>query len=90
MAILLRTDGSIETFEPEGKYLSLEQLQKAVGGYIETVTIDNGNILIVNEEGKLQGLPYNAEATAVYHRIGRLNDVIVGDAVLAHISEMER
>ena len=38
---------------------SLENLQKAVGGYIETVTFDNGVVLICNEEGKLRDMPYN-------------------------------
>ena len=38
---------------------SLENLQKTVGGYIETVTLDNGVVLICNEEGKLRDMPYN-------------------------------
>ena len=38
---------------------TLEALQEAVGGYIETVTIAEDLCLICNEEGWLQGLPYN-------------------------------
>ena len=38
---------------------SLENLQKTVGGYIETVTLDNGVVLICNEEGKIRDMPYN-------------------------------
>ena len=38
---------------------SLENLQKTVGGYIGTVTLDNGVVLICNEEGKLRDMPYN-------------------------------
>ena len=38
---------------------SLENLQKTVGGYIETVSLDNGLVLICNEEGKLRDMPYN-------------------------------
>lgn len=38
---------------------TLEALQEAVGGYIETVTLDNGLVLICNEEGKLRDMPYN-------------------------------
>ena len=38
---------------------SLENLQKSVGGYIETVTLDNGLVLICNEEGKIRDMPYN-------------------------------
>ena len=42
---------------------SLENLQKTVGGYIETVSIDDHKlVLIVNEEGKLRDMPYNFTA----------------------------
>lgn len=42
---------------------SLENLQKTVGGYIETVTIAESHgkpiILVCNEEGKIRGLEHN-------------------------------
>lgn len=43
---------------------SLENLQRTVEGYIETITIANSAdgkpiILVCNEEGKLKGLPTN-------------------------------
>lgn len=38
---------------------SLESLQREVGGYIEAVTLTSDCALIVNEEGRLIGLPYN-------------------------------
>jgi hypothetical protein len=38
---------------------TLRALQEAVGGYIETVTLDNGVVLICNEEGRLRDMPYN-------------------------------
>lgn len=38
---------------------TLESFQHAVGGYIETVTFASDAVLIVNEEGRLRGLPYN-------------------------------
>ena len=37
---------------------NLESLQRLVGGYIETVTIARDAILICNEEGRIQDLPY--------------------------------
>ena len=46
---------------------SLENLQKTVGGYIETVTLDNGVVLICNEEGKLRDMPYNFSALCSAH-----------------------
>ena len=59
---------------------TLEALQCIVGGYIETVTFAEDCTLIVNEEGKLQGLPVN-------FRI--FGDVIVGTAVLAGVDGEE-
>ena len=38
---------------------NLTALQEAVGGYIETVTLAKDCCIICNEEGRLQGLPYN-------------------------------
>ncbi len=38
---------------------TLEALQNLVGGYIETLTVFEGAVLIFNEEGRLRGLPYN-------------------------------
>ena len=38
---------------------SLSALQQAVGGYIEMVTLAEDCCIICNEEGRLQGLPYN-------------------------------
>ena len=38
---------------------SLENLQRFVGGYIETVTIARDLVIICNEEGRIKGLPYN-------------------------------
>ena len=38
---------------------TLEAFQKAVGGYIETVTIATDLVLICNEEGTIKGMPYN-------------------------------
>lgn len=37
----------------------LETLQRNVGGYIEAVTLAKDLVIICNEEGLLQDLPYN-------------------------------
>ena len=68
---------------------SLEQAQKFVGGYVEGITFPNGDYLIVNEEGKLMGLPINEQATKLWkdtfdndnYVTGR-NDFVVGPAIL--------
>lgn len=38
---------------------TLEQLQRMVGGFIETVSFGPGMIMIVDEEGKIDGRPVN-------------------------------
>jgi len=38
---------------------TLENLQKWVGGYIETFNVVDDLTIICNEEGKILGLPYN-------------------------------
>lgn len=37
----------------------LEALQKNVEGYIECVTIAEDAVIICNEEGRINGMPYN-------------------------------
>ena len=39
---------------------TLETFQKLVGGYIESCTVASDMTLLCNEEGLLNGLPYNA------------------------------
>lgn len=39
--------------------LGLERLQALVGGYIEMVALPDGTELVINEEGRLHGLPRN-------------------------------
>lgn len=55
---------------------TLENLQKIVGGHIETVYL-GGLILIVNEEGKLLGLEPNFRLDQ-----GAFADVIMGTAIV--------
>lgn len=72
-------------------YSSLEDLQSFVGGWIEAI---NGSrnpdevfeewSAYVNEEGKINGLPYNPNATELANRIGwygRGIDVLCGPVV---------
>ena len=59
---------------------SLENLQKTVGGYIETVTLDNGLVLICNEEGKIRDMPYNFTLRRI-HGIIPIHNPIFGTVV---------
>jgi hypothetical protein len=61
----------------------LEALQGLVGGWIEPLTIDD-TMFIMNEDGKMQGLPPNGNATAMVQILGAdlMGDILVGQVVL--------
>lgn len=65
---------------------SLENLQKTVGGYIETVTFDNGLVLICNEEGKLRDMPYNFTLRRI-HGIIPIHNPIFGTVIACGAEE---
>lgn len=63
----------------------LEDLQGAVGGYIECVyPFDEMVGLIVNEEGKLNGSSLNR---ALYSEEGKLVDILAGDFLVVGLTE---
>jgi hypothetical protein len=78
-ARIIRADGTEEIIE--GK-LTLEVMQKTVGGYIEVMTTNNGKRMIMNEDGRRLGLPYNAKATE--YAIGMIgqDERILGDVII--------
>jgi len=67
MKTIKATVGTIRVIvkEPGGEFTvrlipaTLEYHQKLVGGYIETVSIGNGILLVCNEEGIMLDLPKN-------------------------------
>jgi|TARA_R110002051_G_scaffold19567_2_gene54388 hypothetical protein len=80
------TPGYAKTIHKEKESLTLDQLQKLVGGYIELVNLPNTKEqMIINEEGKLIGLPVNETATKIFHENYphlQDRDVICGDAII--------
>ena len=67
----------------------LKAAQDFVGGYVEGIPFPNGDYLIINEEGKLIGLPINEQATKLWKEtfdndnfITGRNDFVVGPAIL--------
>ena len=70
--------------EPDYKAVS-----KFVGGMVEAITFPNGDLLLLNEEGKLMQLPLNPEATALWRAtftkdkyVFGYDDFVVGPAIL--------
>ena len=76
---------------------TLESAQEFVGGYVEGITFHNGDYLIVNEEGKLIGLPLNPEATLLWRLtfdndnfITGRKDFVAGPAILIKQKALKR
>ena len=76
---------------------SLKEAQEFVGGYVEGITFPNGDYLIMNEEGKIKGLPLNPEATTLWRAtfdndnyITGRKDFVVGPAILIKKAALKR
>lgn len=91
MATIIRVDGSEIKVKPAGAHgkLTLEQLQAAVGGYIEHLSLPSGGSMFIDEEGKLKGKQYNPEATKLVRGVIGDDDDIVGDAIICGEEEIE-
>lgn len=72
MAQIIKTTGEVIEVSPKnGKSFELEELQAIVEHkvgdvschYIEIITMPDGRLMVVNEEGKLIGAPMNNKAT---------------------------
>ena len=62
---------------------SLEKLQEMVGGNIEVLTLNNGDTLVTNRDGRMMNLNYNSEATKIYQENTSVKGIdIVGQAVV--------
>lgn len=83
--VLITSDGTVTPLSPEnGKTFQLKELQDHVGGMIEvfpmpkTKSRDIKRIMVMNEEGRLHGLPKNVVASAAFGPTGH----IVGDIII--------
>lgn len=67
MAQIIKADGAVIDVKPKnGKDFSLKELQSIVGGYIEIVYLKDGNILVINDEGAINGSCINLKASKIY------------------------
>jgi hypothetical protein len=71
-----------------GTDFTLSEAQALVGGLIEVFPLGDGRIMVCNEEGKLEQLPVNVEATIIFRRVYGPVDTIVGDVFICRSSEL--
>ena len=84
--LIIETDGSM--YIDSDSAITLDFLQKQVGGWVEVVALPNESndtedvVLCVNEEGKYSGLAVNKLATELWVRSYGKTDVIMGNVVI--------
>lgn len=80
--VVVPVTGDIHTTTTNSADESLDTLQRIVGGYIEVFDTADGNCAVINEEGKLHGLPLNSRATHALKGNLFSGDYISGDLAL--------
>ena len=66
MATWIRADGRVDqVLLPEGDHDRMLFIQKCVDGYYTPINMNDGKVMLVNEEGMLRGLPPNSKASAI-------------------------
>lgn len=84
MAKWIKTNGETIDVQPKnGTDYSLEELQGFVGGYIEIIGHGKDGLMVVNEEGKLDGLPLNTTASLM------AGQTIVGNVLVCESGEVK-
>lgn len=64
-SILFPSGGKMEARPANGVCFELAELQSIVEGHIEVIPTKDGRVMVLNDMGKLIGLPRNAQAGAL-------------------------
>ncbi len=85
MATIIKINDETENIEPSnGKIFTLKELQDAVNGYIQIVSLDSDKLMIVDEEGLLKPNPQlNIEASKL------AKQQIVGQVIIIGRDQIE-
>lgn len=90
MAHIIKTDGSVIDVTPKnGTDFELEELNDIVGGHIEIVYLDENDIMVLNEEGKLIDLPINNKASLIFQAMTNTFDFVVGDVLICNNEQVK-
>ena len=81
-------DGTKVSVTPKNNTdFSVEELNEFVEGHFEFVRLSKSQLMVVNEEGKILGLPYNPWATMCCRMAG-IKDVIVGNVLICNADQV--
>ena len=100
MATYYKTDGEIKAVKPKKDFFSYKELQEFIkdgnNKMVKIVPMPSGKLMVVNEEGKLIGLPKNEKATEIWKKEYPISEypnnndeLICGNALVADEREIE-
>ena len=89
-AKIIYTDKEAEDYTPKnGKTFALTEMQEIVGGYVEPIRLNDGRMIIVDEDGKSKDKAVNIPATNILRRDHYTTDYIVGTAIVCDADMIE-
>lgn len=89
-AKIIYTDKEAEDYTPKnGRTFELEEMQEIVGGYVEPIRLNDGRMIIVDEDGKSKDKAVNIPATNILRRDHYTTDYIVGTAIVCDADMVE-
>ena len=89
-AKIIYTDKEAEDYTPKnGKTFALTEMQEIIGGYVEPIRLNDGRMIIVDEEGKSKDKAVNIPATNILRRDHFTTDYIVGTAIVCDADMIE-
>ena len=89
-AKIIYTDKEAEDYTPKnGKTFELTEMQEIIGGYVEPIRLNDGRIIIVDEDGKSKNKAVNIPATNILRRDHFTTDYIVGTAIVCDADMIE-
>ena len=93
----LKSTAKFQIIEDSKHEPDLESAQQFVGGMVEGITFPNGDYMIINEEGKMLGLPVNEQATKLWREtftkdkyLWGYDDFVVGQVILIKKQALKR
>lgn len=89
-AKIIYTDKEAEDYTPKnGKTFGLTEMQEIIGGYVEPIRLNDGRMIIVDEDGKSKDKAVNIPATNILRRDHYTTDYIVGTAIVCDADMIE-
>ena len=89
-AKIIYVDKEAEDYTPKnGKTFALTEMQEIIGGYVEPIRLNDGRMIIVDEDGKSKDKAVNIPATNILRRDHFTTDYIVGTAIVCDADMIE-